>query len=181
MDDTTLPSHDSVHLRPGSTWCATCHPVPIGTATAGGAHLAAALPCLSCSAVQARLFPFFPYFSATFGAQRVVQILALWPVCWTVPLDRSPARPSLLLLQSHLSPGVRWGWGSGEASTSALCTAGLAGCTSVWPQKHQIQSNCKGVYNEGLWPTSYSIIGFGLVYMGRLHQFSLSLFLKWFG
>lgn len=34
--------------------------------------------------------------------------------------------------------------------------------------------------NERLWPTSYSIIGFGLVYMGRLHQFSLSPFLKWF-
>lgn len=154
--------------------CLLAQPQPVG------------LPCLQlshvCPVLLPRLgyFPSFPYFSATFGAQKVVQILALWPVCWTVPLDRSPAKPSLLFLQSRLSPGFRWVWGSGEASTSALCTAGLAGCTSARPQNHQIQSNCKGVYNEGLWPTSYSIIGFGLVYMGRLCQFSLNLFLKWF-
>lgn len=95
-----------------------------------------------------------------------------------VPLCRRPIKASFFLLRSHLSPGFTWG--GGEASTSALYTAGLVGRTSARPQKHQIQSNRRGVctVNERLWPTSYSIIGFGLVYMGRLHQFNLSLFFK---
>lgn len=141
--------------------------------------------CRFCPILLPRLRPFlfFPLLHRCFWPTRGFVAQRHFLPCSLcaermVPLCRSPIKASFFLLWSHLSPGFTRG--GGEASTSALYTAGLVGHTSARPQKHQIQSNRRGVctVNERLWPTSYSIIGFGLVYMGRLHQFNLSLFFK---
>lgn len=82
--------------------------VHIGTATAGGVLLAAALPCLSRSAVQPEAISLFFLFPCYFWCTQDCVVWSNFLPCGlyaeqTVPLCRSSAKDSLLLLQSHLN------------------------------------------------------------------------------
>jgi len=140
-----------VHPRPRSARWALRRPAATG-ALRPLARLAAAPLRQAPSAAQAEAIPLFSLASMLLlvhaGLCCAAQLLAPWPVCRASsgPVQK-PCKSLFVVTPVPREPRFTWGWGGDEASTSALCTAGLAGCTSARPQKHQIQSNCRGVCN----------------------------------
>lgn len=165
-------------LGPCSAQCpsaaaALCPPVVMGLA---GCSSTSSVP----SSAQADPIPLFALLHCYFWCG-TVWLLALWPINWrsNVPVEKS-CKTLFIVTPVSLKPRFKGGWGSVSYLSNGR------GSVHSWahlpsPRITRFSQTTKVcAINERIWPTSYSFIGFGLVYMGRLCQFSLSLFLKWF-
>lgn len=122
---------------------------------------------------------FLSCFTAALVWPKVYGLYALLPISWS----SSGSLEKSLFIHSPvpLKPRFEGGWG-GDRPQQELCAqlGSLDAHLSSFRITRFSQTTKMCAINERLWPTSYSFIVFGLVYMGKLHQFSLSLLLKWF-
>lgn len=138
----------------------------------------------SSSHPQPRLTPFWflPCFIAALVWPKVYGLYALLPISW---ISNGSVEKSCKALFIHspvsVKPRFQGGWGGDRPQQELYAQLGSldAHLPSLGITRFS-QTTKMCAINERLWPTSYSFIVFGLVYMGKLHQFSLSLFLKWF-